>query len=142
MNLVIAYFAAGLSQREAHAVETRAKTVHGEYVKKLHECDKFCGTACAAPRLACGKCSYAGEWSLDGGKHGQGGGVRHLLERYTEVQPLVFGHYGEINKTFSTLIERLGRAIAFFQPNGRWWRAAMARPSRSMSVEKVLLISP
>ena len=29
-------------------------------------------------------------------------GVRHLLEKYTEVQPLVFGHYyGEINKTFS-----------------------------------------
>jgi len=131
VNLVVAYFAVGLSQREAHAVETRAKAVHGEYIKKLHECDKYCGTACAAPRLACGKCSYAGEWSLDGGKHGQGGGVRHLLEKYTEVQPLVFGHYGEINKTFSTLIERLGRAIAARHHRPFGWKNANAGISRA-----------
>ena len=81
--------------------------------------------------LACGKCSYAGEWSLDGGKHGQGGGVRHLLERYTEVQPLVFGHYGEINKTFSTLIERLGRAIAERHHRPFGWKNANAGISRA-----------
>jgi hypothetical protein len=33
-------------------------------------------------------------------------------------------------------------AFAFFHPNGRWWRAAMAQPRLSMSAEKVLLISP
>ena len=81
--------------------------------------------------LACGKCSYAGEWSLDGGKHGQGGGVRHLLEKYTEVQPLVFGHYGEINKTFSTLIERLGRAIAARHHRPFGWKNANAGISRA-----------
>ena len=131
VNLVAAYFAACLSQREAHAVEARAKAVHGDYVKKLHECDKFCGTACAAPRLSSGKCSYAGEWSLAGGKHGQGGGVRHLLEKYTEVQPLVFGHYGEINKTFSALIESLGRAIAARHHRPFGWKNANAGISRA-----------
>jgi hypothetical protein len=60
-----------------------------------------------------------------------GGGVRHLLEKYTEVQPLVFGHYGEINKTFSTLIERLGRAIAARHHRPFGWKNANAGISRA-----------
>jgi hypothetical protein len=57
--------------------------------------------------------------------------VRHLLEKYTEVQPLVFGHYGEINKTFSTLIERLGRAIAARHHRPFGWKNANAGISRA-----------
>jgi hypothetical protein len=71
------------------------------------------------------------EWSLDGGKHGQGGGVRHLLEKYTEMQPLVFGHNGEINKTFSSLIERLGRAIAARHHRPFGWKNANSGISRA-----------
>jgi hypothetical protein len=54
-----------------------------------------------------------------------------VIEKYAEVQPLVFGHYDEINKTFSALIESLGRAIAARHHRPFGWKNANAGISRA-----------
>ena len=70
-------------------MEDRAKRVHPDYCRSLHEVDKEAGTKCAAPRLASGKCSYgANGW--DDSRHNKGGGERYLVSEFGTVQPLVF----------------------------------------------------
>ena len=94
-------FAQCVAEKKAHAVESRARTVNREYLRKLHEADKIAGTRCAAPRTQSGHCSYGPEI-----EHSEGGGERYFHNTFGEVQPLVFGHFGELNTRFHELISR------------------------------------
>ena len=85
------YVQVGIAKKQRHAVKTRAGTVHKEYLRKLHEVDKIAGTTCPGRRLRSGKCSYG-----DDIKHTEGGGEKYLTREFGTVQPLVFGHFGEL----------------------------------------------
>ena len=85
-------------------MKTRANTVHREYVRKLHEVDKIAGTKCPGRRLQSGKCSYN-----DDIKHTEGGGEKYLTHEFGTVQPLVFGHFGELNEQFEGLLNGAAR---------------------------------
>ena len=114
-----------IAKRELHAVEDRASRVHSDYCRSLHEVDKEAGTKCAAPRLRSGKCSY-GAQGWDDSKHSKGGGERYLVSEFGAVQPLVFGHFGEINSRFQTLIDELAEVVANLHHREHGWRSAKA----------------
>ena len=125
LNCVQAYYLKKIAVTELHAVEDRAKRVHPDYCRSLHEVDKEAGTKCAAPRLASGKCSYgANGW--DDSRHNKGGGERYLVSEFGTVQPLVFGHFGEINSRFQTLIDELAEVVANLHHREHGWRSAKA----------------
>ena len=52
--------------------------------------DKIAGTRCAAPRTRSGHCAYSSAI-----EHSEGGGERYFRNTFGEVQPLVFGHFGD-----------------------------------------------
>ena len=106
-------------------MEDRASRVHPDYCRSLHEVDKAAGTKCAAPRVRSGKCSY-GAQGWDDSKHSKGGGERYLVSEFGTVQPLVFGHFGEINKRFQTLIDELAEVVAYLHHREHGWRNAKA----------------
>ena len=54
-----------------------------------------------------------------------------IFSRSITRQPLVFGHYSEINNTLSALIESLGRAIAARHHRPFGWKNANAGISRA-----------
>ena len=125
LNCVQAYYLKKIAEADLHAVEERAKRVHPDYCRSLHEVDKEAGTKCAAPRLASGKCSYgANGW--DDSRHNKGGGERYLVSEFGTVQPLVFGHFGEINSRFQTLIDELAEVVANLHHREHGWRSAKA----------------
>ena len=107
-----AYYLKKIAEADLHAVEERAKRVHPDYCRSLHEVDKKAGTKCAAPRLADGKCSYGVKNGWEDSRHSKGGGERYLVSEFGTVQPLVFGHFGETNKRFQTLIDELAEVVA------------------------------
>ena len=125
LNCVQAYFLKKIAKRELHAVEDRASRVHSDYCRSLHEVDKEAGTKCAAPRSRSGKCSY-GAQGWDDSKHSKGGGERYLVSEFGTVQPLVFGHFGEINSRFQTLIDELAEVVAYVHHREHGWRSAKA----------------
>ena len=90
-------------------MQTRADRVATEYRRKLHEVDKIAGWRCPGSRLANGKCWYQGCTPAD---HPVGGGEQFFLDKFGEVEPLVFGHFGELNERFHILIERTAVAVA------------------------------
>ena len=104
-------------------MQARADRVATEYRRKLHEVDKIAGWRCPGPRLASGKCSYQGCTPAD---HPVGGGEQFFLDKFGEVEPLVFGHFGELNERFHTLIERTAVAVAALHHREHGWKNARA----------------
>ena len=121
INFLVQYTQVGMPGPLRHAVEARAKTVHTAYLRKLHEVDKIAGTRCPARRLASGKCSYS-----DDTEHTEGGGQKYFTEEFGEVQPLVFGHFGELNERFHKLLDKTAKCIAFLHHREHGWKNAKA----------------
>ena len=121
LNLVQTYFQVRMHEKAGHAVAQRATHVHSDYCRKLHEADRYAGTRCDAPRTAGGKCSYG-----NGVVHAVGGGERHLVEEFGTVQPLIFGHFGELNDGFTKLCGDIARSIAFQHHREHGWKNAKA----------------
>jgi len=121
INFLPQYVQVGISGKPRHAVETRASTVHKEYVRKLHEVDKIAGTNCPGSRLRSGKCSYGNDTT-----HTQGGGEKYLADEFGTVQPLVFGHFGELNERFEGLLGSAARCIANLHHREHGWKSAKA----------------
>jgi hypothetical protein len=121
INFLPQYTQKGMPDEKGHAVETRAKTVNKEYLRKLHEVDKIAGTRCLAPRTQGQKCSYG-----PGIDHTEGGGEKYFRTEFGEVQPLVFGHFGELNERFHQLIDRTARCVAFLHHREHGWKNAKA----------------
>ena len=105
-------------------MEERASCVHKDYCRALHEVDRHAGTACDAPLTKGGKCSYAKPWTDD--KHSVGGAQRELGEKFGEGQPLVFGHFGELNGRFVELLHRTAESMAFQHHRAHGWKNAKA----------------
>ena len=99
---------------------------HKEYCRSLHEVDKAAGTKCGAPRTGKGKCSYSVEWPDD--SHSSGGAERYayLEAEFGTVQPLVFGHFGEVNRRFLELIDKLAEVVSFQHHRVHGWKSASA----------------
>ena len=55
-----------------------------------------------------------------------GGGEQFFLDKFGEVEPLVFGHFGELNERFHTLIERTAVAVAALHHREHGWKNARA----------------
>ena len=104
-------------------MQTRADRVSTEYRRKLHEVDKIAGWRCPGPKLANGKCSYQGGAPAD---HPAGGGEKFFFGKFGEVEPLVFGHFGELNTRFHTLIEKTAEAVATLHHREHGWKNARA----------------
>ena len=124
INFVAAYKQKAVAQPgEGHAVKVRADRVNTEYRRKLHEVDKIAGWRCPGPKLADGKCSYR-----DAGQaaHPPGGGEKFFFEKFGEVEPLVFGHFGELNARFHMLIEKTAVAVARLHHREHGWKNARA----------------
>ena len=119
INFLVQYVQKGISNKPRHAVETRASTVHREYVRKLHEVDKIAGTSCPGRRLGNGKCSYG-----DDIEHTEGGGEKYLASEFGTVQPLVFGHFGELNGRFEQLLDSIARCVANLHHREHGWKNA------------------
>ena len=98
--------------------------MHKDYCRALHEVDRHAGTACDAPLTGGGKCSYTKPWTDD--KHSVGGAQRELGEKFGEVQPLVFGHFGELNGRFVELLHRIAESMAFQHHRAHGWKNAKA----------------
>ena len=124
INLVGTYFQLQVDAKEHHAVEERAGHVHKDYCRALHEVDRAAGTKCGAPRTGKGKCSYSAEWPDE--RHSKGGAERYLEAEFDEVQPLVFGHFGEVNSRFLELIDALAEVVAFQHHRVHGWKNAKA----------------
>ena len=124
INLVSTYFQVQVDEKEHHAVEERAGHVHKDYCRSLHEVDKEAGTRCDAPRTGKGKCSYSAEWP--DGSHSKGGAERYLEAEFGTVQPLVFGHFGEVNRRFLELIDKLAEVVSFQHHRVHGWKNANA----------------
>ena len=121
INFLVQYVQVGIAKKQRHAVKTRADTVHKEYLRKLHEVDKIAGTTCPGRRLRSGKCSYG-----DDIKHTEGGGEKYLTGEFGTVQPLVFGHFGELNKRFEGLLDSTARCVANLHHREHGWKSAKA----------------
>ena len=124
INCVDHYFQKKAATKLRHAVEERAGCVHKDYCRALHEVDRHAGTACDAPLTKGGKCSYTKPWTDD--KHSVGGAQRELAEKFGEVQPLVFGHFGELNGRFVELLHRIAESMAFQHHRAHGWKNAKA----------------
>ena len=121
INFLVQYVQVGIAKKQRHAVKTRADTVHKEYLRKLHEVDKIAGTTCPGRRLRSGKCSYG-----DDIKHTEGGGEKYLTGEFGTVQPLVFGHFGELNQRFEGLLDSTARCVANLHHREHGWKSAKA----------------
>ena len=109
------------------AVQTRAEKVHTEYCRKLHEVDTIAGMRCPVPRTGGGKCSYADRDA----EHTEGGGEQFLKSEFGEVQPLVFGHFGEINVRFQQLLDAIAEAVSVLHHREHGWKNAKAGVPRA-----------
>ena len=126
INFLVQYTQQCVAEKKAHAVESRARTVNREYRRKLHEVDKIAGTRCAAPRTRSGHCAYSSTI-----EHSEGGGERYFRNTFGEVQPLVFGHFGELNTRFHELINRTAQCISFLHHREHGWKNARAGVPRA-----------
>jgi hypothetical protein len=123
VNFLPQYTLQCTAHRERHAVETRAGRVNTDYLRKLHEVDKIAGHQCPGPRLQNGNCSYRG---ANDATHPPGGGQAFFVAEFGEVQPLVFGHFGEINDRFQRLIDRTAQTVAYLHHREHGWKNARA----------------
>jgi hypothetical protein len=119
INFLVQYVQQGIATKPHHAVQARADTVHREYMRKLHEVDKIAGTKCPGKLLGSGKCSYG-----DDTDHTKGGGERYLVSEFGTVQPLVFGHFGELNCRFEQFLDSIARCIANLHHREHGWKSA------------------
>ena len=108
---------------ERHAVKTRALRVNTDYLRKLHEVDKIAGYKCPGPKLTGGKCSYR---NCSDAEHPPGGGQAYFVAEFGEVQPLVFGHFGELNDRFHQLIDETAKTVAYLHHREHGWKNARA----------------
>jgi hypothetical protein len=122
INFLAQYTQKNIRDKLSHAVQTRAGRVHTEYCRKLHEVDKIAGMRCAATRTGSGKCSYADRDAV----HAMGGGEKFLESEFGEVQPLVFGHFGEINVRFQQLLDATANTISVLHHREHGWKNAKA----------------
>lgn len=129
LNCVATYFQKQVSKKERHAVEERAGRVHKDYCRSLHEVDRMAGTTCNAPRTRSNKCSYSKAWPDE--SHSTGGAERYLKSEFGAVQPLVFGHFGELNNRFLQLIDRLAESISNQHHRVHGWKSAKAGMCRA-----------
>ena len=72
------------------------------------------------------ECSYlySVEWPDDA--HSSGGAERYLEAEFGTVQPLVFGHFGEVNRRFLELIDKLAEVVSFQHHRVHGWKSASA----------------
>ena len=72
------------------------------------------------------KCSYSKAWPDE--SHSTGGAERYayLKSEFGAVQPLVFGHFGELNNRFLQLIDRLAESISNQHHRVHGWKSAKA----------------
>ena len=109
INFVAAYRRRAVARSRGYAVEERAGRINVEYRRKLHEVDKIAGWRCTGPRWPNGNCAYQGCTQAE---HPAGGGEKFFFEQFGEVQPLVFGHFGELNERFHKLIHNTAVTVA------------------------------
>ena len=66
------------------------------------------------------------EWPDD--SHSSGGAERYayLEAEFGTVQPLVFGHFGEVNRRFLELIDKLAEVVSFQHHRVHGWKNASA----------------
>ena len=127
INFLAQYTQKNIRDKPAHAVQVRAGRVHTEYCRKLHEVDKIAGMRCSATRTGGGKCSYA-DRSVE---HAKGGGEKFLKSEFGEVQPLVFGHFGEINERFQQLLDATAETVSVLHHREHGWKDAKAGVPRA-----------
>ena len=59
-------------------------------------------------------------------KHTEGGGEKYLAREFGTVQPLVFGHFGELNERFEGLLDSTARCVANLHHREHGWKSAKA----------------
>ena len=59
------------------------------------------------------------------------GGEKFFFERFGEVQPLVFGHFGELNERFHKLIHSTAVTVAALHHREHGWKNARAGITRA-----------
>ena len=123
INFVAAYRRRAVARSRGYAVEERAGRINVEYRRKLHEVDKIAGWRCTGPLLSNGNCSYRGCTQAE---HPAGGGEKFFFEQFGEVQPLVFGHFGELNERFHKLIHSTAVTVAALYHREHGWKNARA----------------
>ena len=55
-----------------------------------------------------------------------GGAERYLEAKFGTVQPLIFGHFGEVNRRFLELIDKLAEVVSFQHHRVHGWKNAKA----------------
>ena len=127
VNLVQLYYQVNAWKNQCHAVQRRADSVHGDYLKALHNADRAAGTPCPHALLESRKCAR-GDNNLP---HGVGGGEAHLLAKFGIVNALVFGHFGEFNDGLMKLVKSISESVAKQHHRKLGFKSEMAGRSRA-----------